>query len=287
MTICARGRLTQREPAFSCAGGKVFGNNMLNETVITRAIINRYLEKLEDHLEVDAAIVGGGPAGLVAGYKLAKAGYKVAMFERKLSIGGGMWGGGMMMNEIVVQEGAKRILDEMGVPCREFEPGYYTADSVMCSSTLCSTASKAGLTIFNLVSVEDVMVRDQRVVGLVINWSAVEIAKLHVDPLTIRARYTIDATGHAAEVVRVIARKVDADLFTKTGKVIGERSLWAERAEDDTLANTKEAFDGVFTAGMCSNATFGSYRMGPVFGGMLLSGEKAAQSVAERLESEK
>lgn len=260
---------------------------MLDEVVITRAIIDRYMEKLKDHLELDAAIVGGGPAGLVAGYKLAKAGLKVAMFERKLSIGGGMWGGGMMMNEIVVQEDAKRILDEMEVPCREYQAGYYTADSVMCSSTLCSQASKAGLTIFNLVSVEDVMVREQRVVGLVINWTAVEMAGLHVDPLTVRAKYVIDATGHAAEVVRVIARKVDAKLFTNSGEVEGERSLWAEVAETNTLANTREVFGGVFTAGMCSNATFGSYRMGPVFGGMLLSGEKAAEQVAQRLADEK
>ena len=256
---------------------------MLDETIITRAIIERYFEKLTDHLELDAAIVGGGPAGLVAGYKLAKAGRKVAMFERKLSIGGGMWGGGMMMNEIVVQDEAKRILDEMEVPCRQFRPGYWTADSVLAASTLCSQAAKAGLTIFNLVSVEDVMVREQRVVGLVINWTAVEMAGLHVDPLTVRAKYTIDATGHAAEVVGVIARKVDARLFTDTGQVKGERSLWAEVAESHTLNNTREAFDGVFTAGMCANATFGSFRMGPVFGGMLLSGEKAAAAVDARL----
>jgi thiazole biosynthesis enzyme len=260
---------------------------MLNETTITRAIIDRYFEKLNRNLEIDAAIVGGGPSGLVAGYKLAKAGYKVAMFERKLSIGGGMWGGGMMMNEIVVQEEAKRILDEMDVPTHKYEDGYYTADSVLCTSTLCSQAVKAGLNIFNLVSVEDVMVRDQRVVGLVINWTAVEMAGLHVDPLTIRADYTIDATGHAAEVMHVIARKVDAELFTESGQVVGERSLWADVAETNTVNNTKEAFGGVFTAGMCCNATFGSYRMGPVFGGMLLSGEKAAQLVAERLEAEK
>jgi thiazole biosynthesis enzyme len=260
---------------------------MLDEITITRAIIDRYFEKLNRNLDIDAAIVGGGPSGLVAGYKLAKAGYKVAMFERKLSIGGGMWGGGMMMNEIVVQEEAKRILDEMDIPTREFEPGYYTADSVLCTSTLCSQASKAGLNIFNLISVEDVMVREQRVTGLVLNWTAVEMAGLHVDPLTIRSKYTIDATGHAAEVMHVIARKVDAELFTKDGKVAGERSLWADVAETNTVHNTKEAFGGVFTAGMCCNATFGSYRMGPVFGGMLLSGEKAAQLVGERLEAEK
>ena len=260
---------------------------MLDEVVITRAIINRYFEKFNQNLELDAAIVGGGPAGLVAGYKLAKAGYKTAMFERKLSIGGGMWGGGMMMNEIVVQKEAKRILDEFDITTQEFQEGYYTADSVLATSTLCSQAAKAGLTIFNLVSVEDVMVRESRVTGLVINWTAVEMGGLHVDPLTLRCRYTIDATGHAAEVLNVIARKVDAELLTKTGAVVGERSLWAEKAENHTLENTQEAFPGVFTAGMCANAVFGSYRMGPVFGGMLLSGEKAAELVAERLKAEK
>ena len=98
---------------------------MLDEIVITKAIIDRYHQKLSDNLELDVAIVGGGPSGLVAGYKLAKAGLKTAMFERKLSIGGGMWGGGMMMNEIVVQQEAKRILDEFEIPCQEYQPGYY------------------------------------------------------------------------------------------------------------------------------------------------------------------
>jgi len=259
---------------------------MLDEVIISRAIVSTYLQKLQDHLELDVAIVGGGPSGLVAGYKLARAGRKVALFERKLSLGGGMWGGGMMMNEIVVQEQAKRILDEFGVPSKEFQPGYHTADSVLCSTTLASKACLAGLTVFNLVSVEDVMVRDSRVTGLVINWSAVEMGGLHVDPLTIRAKWVIDATGHAAEVLGVISRKVDARLLTENGRVMGERSLWADVAETNTLGNTREAFPGVYTAGMCANAVFGSYRMGPVFGGMLLSGEKAAQEVHRRLGEE-
>jgi thiamine thiazole synthase len=49
------------------------------------------------------------------------------------------------------------------------------------------------------------------------------------------------------------------------------------------LENTKEAFPGVFVAGMAANATFGSFRMGPIFGGMLLSGEKVAELIDERL----
>jgi len=73
----------------------------LDEQVVTRAIIDRFTKKLTDHLDLDVAVVGGGPAGLIAAYYLAKNGRKVALFERKLSVGGGMWGGGMMFNEIV------------------------------------------------------------------------------------------------------------------------------------------------------------------------------------------
>jgi thiamine thiazole synthase len=102
----------------------------------------------------------------------------------------------------------------------------------------------------------------------------------------VNARYIIDATGHAAEVVHVIERKADARLMTPSGKIEGERSLWAERAEQTTLENTREVFPGVFVAGMCANAVFGSYRMGPIFGGMLLSGRKAAKTIAERLGEE-
>ena len=58
------------------------------------------------------------------------------LFEKKLSMGGGMWGGGMMFNKIVVQEESKRILDEFGVGTTAYEEGYYVADSIECVSTI-------------------------------------------------------------------------------------------------------------------------------------------------------
>jgi len=259
----------------------------LDEVTISRAIIQRFLKKFDASLEVDCAVVGGGPAGLVAAYHLVREGFKVALFERKLSIGGGMWGGGMMFNEIVVQEEGKRILDEFGIRSEVYQDGYYTADAVESVSTICSKAVQAGTRIFNLMSVEDVVVREARVVGLVLNWTAVEMAGLHVDPLTIRSQYVIDATGHDTEVVKVIERKVDASLLTPTGKIMGEKSLWAEKAETSTLENTQEVFPGVFVAGMSANASFGANRMGPIFGGMLLSGERAAALIVERLTQER
>lgn len=256
----------------------------LDETTISKAILERFSEKLRDSLSVDVAIVGGGPAGLMAAYTLAGNEKKVALFERKLSIGGGMWGGGMMFNEIVVQEEGKRILDELNISSLEYQKGYYTADAVEAVSTLCSRASRAGARIFNLMSVEDVMVREGRVIGVVLNWTAVEMAQLHVDPLCVQANYVIDTTGHATEVVKVIEQKVGAHLFTETGRVVGEKSLWSDVAEKATLENTREVYPGVFVAGMAANATFGNYRMGPVFGGMLLSGEKVAKLILKELK---
>lgn len=74
------------------------------ETQISKGIIQTYFNKLEKNLSLDVAIVGGGPSGIVAAYYLAKAGKRVALFDRKLSPGGGMWGGAMMFNQVVIQK---------------------------------------------------------------------------------------------------------------------------------------------------------------------------------------
>ena len=82
------------------------------EEVISGAIVRRYFEKLQQNLAIDVAIVGAGPSGLVAAHDLAKKGFKVAMYESKLAPGGGTWGGGMLMNEVTVQNDAAEILRE-------------------------------------------------------------------------------------------------------------------------------------------------------------------------------
>ena len=255
----------------------------LDEIKISRAIIETYKDKLVGALDVDVAIVGAGPAGMICGYYLAKKGKRVAIFERKLSVGGGMWGGGIMFNEIVIQDKAKHILDEFGVKTRLYEKGYYMADSIEAVSTICSKTVKAGVKIFNLMSAEDVMIRKKRICGLVLNWTAVEMAKLHVDPISMAARFVVDATGHAAEVAHIVERKSGIMLKTRTGKTIGEGSMWADVGEDTIVKNSKEIAPGLYTCGMCANAVVGGPRMGPIFGGMLLSGEKVAKELAKRL----
>jgi len=254
----------------------------LDERIITRAIVDTYLKKFREHIELDAAIVGAGPSGLVASYFLARAGKKVAIFDRHLSVGGGMWGGGMMFNEIVVQQEGKEILDMFDIRTEEYEKGYFTADAIESVTTICSQACRAGAKVFNCITVEDVTAREGSVNGLVINWSPVDNAGLMVDPLVIMAKCIVDATGHETEVLKVISRKTDLKLNTETGTVMGEQSLWADRAEKLTIENTREICPNVFVSGMAANAAYGAPRMGPIFGGMLISGRKVAELILKK-----
>jgi thiamine thiazole synthase len=228
---------------------------------------------------VDVAIAGAGPSGLVCAYYLASEGKKVAVFERHLKIGGGMPGGGMMFNRIVVQEEAKEIMREFGVRIKKYSDNLYTADAVETISAFSLKAIKAGTKIFNLMSVEDVVIREKSIEGVVLNWSAVDIARLHIDPLAVKSKVVVDATGHDSEVCRIVERKL-GDGF----KVVGEKSMWAEKGEGALIENTKEVYPNLFVCGMAANAVAGSPRMGAIFGGMLLSGKKAAALITEKLK---
>jgi len=256
----------------------------LDDVTISRIITSNFADEFQDAMDIDVAIGGAGPSGMAAAYYLAKAGAKTAIFERHLKAGGGMPGGGMMFNTIVVQEDAKDILDDFGIRYREAQPGYYTADSVEATAALCLKAVQAGAKIFNLIGIEDVMIReDDKVTGLVLNWTAVTMAGLHVDPLSIRSKLVIDATGHACEICHIIVDKLKGKLDTRDGSIMGERSLWADVAEGRILENTREVYPGLLVAGMAANAVCGTHRMGPIFGGMLLSGKRAADIALEKL----
>ncbi len=255
---------------------------MIDETKITRAILEHAVKDLIASLDIDVAIAGGGPAGLVAARYLADGGASVSLFERKLSVGGGMWGGGMMFPKIVVQEEAKGILDDFGINYIEDKKGQYVANSLESVAKLTAKAIDSGARIFNAISVEDVMIRENGITGFVINWSAVDAANLHVDPLTIASKFSIDATGHPTEVCHITRKKV-GKLNTPSGEIEGELSMWAEKSESLVVENTKEVYSNLYVAGMAANAVFGAPRMGPIFGGMLLSGKKAAELILERL----
>ena len=47
---------------------------------------------------------------------------------------------------------------------------------------------------------------------------------------------------------------------------------------------TKEIYPGLYVCGMAASAVSGTPRMGPIFGGMLLSGKKVADEIIARLK---
>lgn len=242
------------------------------EVDISRAILQEYNRRLLEHLDNDVVIVGAGPAGLAAGYYLAKEGIKTTILEKRLSIGGGIWGGAAGYNIIVLEE--TDILDEIDISYRK-QQNLYLADSIEFATALAYKAKKAGAELFNLTEVEDVILKTDKVEGVVVNNTAITMASLHVDPFCISSRFVIDATGHAAEVVNMLKTK-KPDTFPKQ---IKESFMDVRTSEAAVVDKTSEVYPGLFVAGMSVCAVFNQPRMGPIFGGMLKSGKKAAELI--------
>lgn len=249
---------------------------LINDIKITASIIDEYYSVLKENLECDLIIVGGGPAGLTAAFYAAKSGLKTAVLESRLSPGGGMWGGGMFFNQIVFQKEAAEILDEIGIVHRINQDGYLVVPSYRAVAQLILAADREGAKILNGITAEDVMVREKRVCGVVVNWTAAVKLGMHVDPLSLGAKAVIDATGHDASVARIYLAKSAEKLPEDREDRVRTSSMWAEKGEEMVVEYTGFIAEGLIAAGMSVSSLFNTPRMGPIFGGMLLSGRKAA-----------
>lgn len=258
----------------------------VSESQITRAIVGEFAKEFENYVETDVIIVGGGPSGLVAGKELASAGVDVLIIERNNYLGGGFWLGGFLMNKLTVRSPAETILDELGVPYKEYNKdkdkvaGLYVADASHACSKLIAATCDAGAKILNMVALDDVVLHNEKVSGVVINWSAVsalpkEIAC--VDPVSLESKLVIDATGHDASVVKKLEER---GLL----KIKGQGAMWVERSENLVVEHTSEFYPGLIVTGMAVSAAYGLPRMGPTFGAMLMSGKKAAEVAIEKLK---
>jgi len=249
----------------------------LEETQITRAIIDAYHEELSSRIVSDVVIVGAGPAGLMAAYDLAKSRRKVTLLEKRLSPGGGIWGGGMAMPKAVVQTGVLPLLDELGIHHSPAQEGLHTVGTIELAAGLCLSAVQAGAVLLNLMTVEDVCIHSGRVDGIVANRSTIS-ETLPVDPITFSAKAVIDATGHEAAVVEVVRRRGLLPA-PPNARPFGEGPMDAAAGEAFVVDQVAEPFPGLWITGMSVCAALGGPRMGPIFGGMLLSGRRVAERV--------
>jgi thiamine thiazole synthase len=263
----------------------------VSEKDVTRAIVSEFVREFEDHIDNDVIVVGAGPSGLVAATEFAKQGQKTLLIESNNYLGGGFWIGGYLMNKVTVRAPAQTILDDIDVPYQEAADGLYVADGPHACSKLIAAACDAGVKliaaacdagvkVLNMTKFEDVVIREDRVCGVVINWtpvSALPRALTCVDPVAIESRLVVDATGHDAVVVSSLEKR-------NLVEIKGFGAMWVEKSEDTVVEHTTEVYPGLIVAGMAAATTFGLPRMGPTFGGMLLSGKRAAEVTMEVLK---
>jgi thiamine thiazole synthase len=253
----------------------------LEEPEISKTILCTYHEKLLDRIVSDVLIVGAGPAGMMAAIHLAREGLKVTLLEKRLAPGGGIWGGGIGMSQVVIQEDALPLLNDVGVKYEMRRKDLYAADAIELAAGLCSKTLQAGAALFNLMTVEDVCVHGQRVTGAVVNRTTIS-GQLPVDPIAFSAKAVLDATGHEAAVVDALRKR---GLLTDPAAVQGpgEGPMDATSGEAFVVEQAGEVFPGLWIAGMSVCATRSGPRMGPIFGGMLLSGKRVAELIASAI----
>lgn len=254
----------------------------INEIRVTKTIVNEFLDDfMQNILDSDVVVVGSGPCGVAAAKYAAELGHKTVMVERNLYAGGGMWQGGYLMPKNTVGAPANKILEECGVELKEVEDGLYVCDSFEMVSKMLSSACSAGVKLLNSTNVDDIILKDNHIEGVVIQWFPAKHMPSFMtcmDPIAIRSKVVIDATGHDSVLVKRLSEQRSGIPVPK-----GCGSLWVDEAEKQTVELTHEIYPGLIVAGMAATSTYGAPRMGPIFGGMLLAGKKAAELAHEKI----
>ncbi|MFZ8804202.1 MAG: sulfide-dependent adenosine diphosphate thiazole synthase [Candidatus Calescibacterium sp.] len=259
---------------------KIFSE--IEEKDITHAIVSGFMKMLEEYSSTDVIVLGAGPAGLVAAKELAKNGVKVLVIERNNYLGGGFWIGGYLMNTITVRAPGHKILEEIGVKLQEVKPGLFITHGPEAVSKLIASACDAGVKFLQMTSFDDLVIKDGRVSGVVVNWTPVSALPREitcVDPVALECKFLIDATGHDAYAVK----SLEARGLVKTK---GMGAMWVEMSEDLIVEHTGEVFPGLYVVGMAVSETYGLPRMGPTFGGVLMSGKRAAEIIIDEIKKE-
>ena len=252
----------------------------VSEVQITRAIADEFHSVLVERASSDVIVIGAGPAGLTASRDLSNNGYRVLVVEQNNYLGGGYWLGGYMMNPVTVRAPAQKIWDELGVPYKQVADGLYLTPGPHAVSKLIASACDSGVKFLNLTKFDDLVLRNGRVEGVVVNWMPVSALPRNitcVDPVALEAKVVIDASGHDSVAVK---RLVDRGLAEWKGM----QPMHVESGEDEVVIKTGEVYPGLVAAGMSVTETHGLPRMGPTFGSMLFSGRRAAEIAAIKVE---
>mmetsp|Transcript_16265 Transcript_16265/g.38176 ORF Transcript_16265/g.38176 Transcript_16265/m.38176 type:complete len:322 (-) Transcript_16265:101-1066(-) len=264
----------------------------IRESTVSREMTTRYMGDMVEHAETDVVIIGAGSAGMSCAYELTKhPDVKVTIVEQSVAPGGGCWLGGQLFSAMVVRKPAHTLLDELEVPYDD--KGDYVVvkhAALFMSSVVRAALLGENVKLFNAVAVEDLLVRQEqegvRVRGVVTNWSLVtqnHDTQSCMDPQVIEAKVVVTATGHDGPMGATSAKRLEAIGALPAG-LPGMHAMDMSTAEDSVLHMTTEVVPGLIFAGMEVAEVRGCNRMGPTFGAMLMSGQKAASLAIKALQ---
>merc|ERR1739845_31197 len=262
----------------------------IRERDVSREMSKRYFQDLYKYADADVIIVGSGSAGLACAYELSKhPEISVALIEQSVSPGGGAWLGGQLFSSMVVRKPADRFLKELGLEYEEEEDYVILKHAAQYTSTIMSKVLDApNVKLFNATCAEDLIVKDNRVAGVVTNWSTVTLfghdTQSCMDPNVLEAKVVVSACGHDGPFGATGVKRLQE--LGLVDKVPGMFALDMNKAEDAVVANSREVYLGMIITGMEVAEVDGCPRMGPTFGAMFISGQKAAYLALKKLGKE-
>ncbi|PKA52616.1 Thiamine thiazole synthase 2, chloroplastic [Apostasia shenzhenica] len=258
----------------------------ISESIVSREMTRRYMTDMITYADTDVVIVGAGSAGLSCAYELSKdPTVRIAIIEQSVSPGGGAWLGGQLFSAMVVRKPAHLFLDEVGVPYDEQDDYVVVRHAALFTSTIMSKVlARPNVKMFNAVAAEDLIVKQGRVAGVVTNWALVSMnhdTQSCMDPNVMEAKVVVSSCGHDGPFGATGVKRLKS--IGMIDEVPGMKALDMNAAEDAIVRLTREVVPGMVVTGMEVAEIDGAPRMGPTFGAMMISGQKAAHLALKAL----
>uniref|UniRef100_A0A8R7PXE4 Thiamine thiazole synthase 2, chloroplastic n=1 Tax=Triticum urartu TaxID=4572 RepID=A0A8R7PXE4_TRIUA len=187
---------------------------------------------------------------------------------------------------MVVRKPAHLFLDELNIEYDEQEDYVVIKHAALFTSTVLSRLlARPNVKLFNGVIVEDLLVKEHRVAGVVTNWALGSTnqvqdthsqAQSHMDANVMEAKIVVSSCGHEGLFSangKGVKRLEDMGMI-KT--VPGMEALDTNMSEDAIVRLTREVVPGMIVASVEVAEIDGPQRMCPTFGATIISGQKAA-----------
>lgn len=220
----------------------------IRESQVSREMVTRYMNDMLHYAESDVVIVGCGSAGLSCAWELSKdPSLKIAIIEQSVSPGGGCWLGGQLFSAMVVRKPADKFLDELEIPYEEKENYVVVKHAALFTSTILSKLlMRPNVKLFNATAVEDLIVKNGKVAGVVTNWTLVTLnhnTQSCMDPNVMEAKVIVSGTGHDGPMGASGVKRLESIGLIEGNK--GMLSLDMNAAEDDIVRYTREVVPGM------------------------------------------